>query len=81
MGRPKDTLNTDPIIRKQRDYRLQRYYATKQQAQQALAMAHAQQIARVIQINLTPETQARLEQYLLDNFKFKPKPIDNENTL
>lgn len=81
MGRPRDTYNTDPVVQKRREYRLKHYYATREQALQALAIAHAQQIARLIQVNLTPETQQRLEQYLLDNFKFKTKPLDIENEL
>lgn len=76
MGRPKDRYSTDVIVQKRREYRLKRYYATKEQTLQALSRVHAEQIARLLQVKLTPETQTALEQYLLGNFKFKAKPLD-----
>lgn len=73
MGRPKaEFVNLD--IEKRRNYRLNRYYSTKNQLVNAQAAALAIAINQQLELDLSSEKLRLLQELLLEHCKFKISP-------
>lgn len=73
MGRPKaEFVNLD--IEKRRNYRLNRYYSTKNQLVNAQAAALAITINQQLELDLSSEKLRLLQELLLEHCKFKISP-------
>lgn len=79
MGRPRDKYSNNPARERHREVARSHYYRTRDQALRGLASIHATAIIQQLKLDLTPEQSKQLQDYMIENFKFRTLPLVKED--
>lgn len=79
MGRPRDNYSNNPARERHREVARSHYYRTRDQVLRGQAVLHVQRLAQQLNLQLTPEQSQQLEDYMIENFRFRTLPLAKED--